>query len=375
MDRQTSQEGEYRAATLRRRASEFPVDSKAPAGPRHPNEVASYDTNRVGAPWLRPKSARRRVRIGVVIPCYNVSRHILALLERIGPEVTDIFVVDDCCPEGTGALVRRMCQDPRVVVVQQERNSGVGAATMRGYQQAIAYGCDVMLKLDGDGQMDPALIARFVRPVATGQADYTKGNRFFHLEHRRGMPAVRQFGNAVLSLMTKLSSGYWDVVDPTNGFTCIHAKVAKELPLQKISSRYFFESDMLFRLGLMGAVVSDVPMASVYGNEVSGLRIRDIVGPFARGHLRNFAKRVVYKYFVREVNVGTLELLAGAALTCFGTSFGGWAWFHSVHEAQLASSGTVMLAGMSIILGTQLLLSSLHFDIQSVPRHALHPKL
>jgi uncharacterized membrane protein len=239
----------------------------------------------------------------------------------------------------------------------------------------MAHGADIILKLDGDGQMDPKLIGRFVRPVALGLADYTKGNRFFHLEDLRGMPAMRKFGNAMLSMMTKFSSGYWDIVDPTNGYTCVHAKVLNELPLHKISNRYFFESDLLFRLGLVGAVVADVPMASVYGDEVSGLNIRRIVGPFALGHLRNFGKRLIYKYLLREVNVGSLELLAGLTLTTFGLLFGAHAWFHSVSEAHVASSGTVMLAGMPIILGVQLLLSGVHFDIQSVPKRPLHPRL
>lgn len=365
MDHKASHDSELRAPTLRKRPR---------GGQALPTPLWREDSLTTAAK-LASASGTKQPTLAVVIPCYKVSRHIVDVIHRMGPEVTHIFVVDDCCPEQTSAVVQQHCRDPRVVVVQQPKNGGVGSATMRGYQEAIAYGADVILKIDGDGQMDPALIGRFVRPVMMGWADYTKGNRFFHPENLRGMPAVRQFGNAMLSLMTKFSSGYWDIVDPTNGFTCIHAKVARELPLHKISNRYFFESDILFRLGLMGAVVADVPMASVYGDEVSGLRIGRIVGPFARGHLRNFCKRLLYKYLLRDVNVGTLELLCGSVLTSFGTVFGCYSWYHSVDAAHVATSGTVMLAGMPIILGVQLLLSGVHFDIQTVPKKPLHPRL
>src|SRR5690606_39267104 len=181
--------------------------------------------------------------VAVVIPCFRVRKHRPTLLPQIGPEVSRIYVVDDCCPEHSGTSVLESCTDPRVQVLFHKENRGVGAAVLTGYQKAIQDGHDVIVKIDGDGQMDPALIPNFIEPIIQGQADYTKGNRFFNLENLESMPTIRLFGNAILSLLTKLSSGYWSLFDPTNGYTAIHSEVARLLPLDKISQRYYFETD------------------------------------------------------------------------------------------------------------------------------------
>src|SRR3569833_2631722 len=180
--------------------------------------------------------------VAVVIPSYKVTRHVLDVIHRIGPEVQCIYVVDDACPDGSGQYVKDYCADPRVRVIRHERNQGVGGAVMTGYQAAANDGMRVIVKVDGDGQMDPRLIPNFIDPILTGEADYTKGNRFFDLEHIRAMPKIRQFGNAILSLMAKLSTGYWDLFDPTNGYSAIHVEVVKHLSLSKFSHRYFFET-------------------------------------------------------------------------------------------------------------------------------------
>ena len=253
-------------------------------------------------------------RIAVVIPSYRVTRHILGVLAGIGPAVSRIYVVDDLCPERSGALVRARCADPRVVVIEHSENQGVGGAVMSGYQAAIRDGMQVIVKVDGDGQMDPALIPQFVAPILDGAADYTKGNRFFDLEQIHQMPRMRLFGNAVLSLMTKLSSGYWDLFDPTNGYTAIHADAARHLPFDKISKRYFFETDLLFRLNTLRAVVQDVPMDAHYGDEVSNLKISKIVTEFLAKHTRNFLKRLFYNYYLRNMSLASLELPLGLLL-------------------------------------------------------------
>ena len=172
------------------------------------------------------------------------------------------------------------CTDARVIVLRNPQNLGVGGAVLTGYRAAIEAGADVIIKIDGDGQMDPGLIPTFIAPIIAGEADYTKGNRFFDLEEIRAMPRVRLIGNAALSFMTKLSSGYWNLFDPTNGYTAIHAHVARHLPFEKISSGYFFETDMLFRLNTLRAVVIDVPMDAKYGDEVSNLKISKTAGKF-----------------------------------------------------------------------------------------------
>ena len=223
-------------------------------------------------------------KVGVVIPCYRVTNHVLDVIEKLGSEVSAIFVIDDCCPDGSGNFIMQNCTDVRVTVLRNAHNLGVGGAVLTGYSAAIEAGADVIVKIDGDGQMDPSLILNFIEPILAGEADYTKGNRFFDLEEIRTMPKIRLFGNAVLSFMTKLSSGYWDLFDPTNGYTAIHADVARHLPFTKISQRYFFETDMLFRLNTLRAVVVDVPMDAHYGDEVSNLKISKILAHLRHQH-------------------------------------------------------------------------------------------
>ena len=165
-------------------------------------------------------------RIAVVIPCYRVRDQILQVVAAIGDEVDRIYVVDDSCPDKSGDFVEANATDDRVSVLRNASRLGVGGATLSGYRRALEDGCEVIVKLDGDGQMNPGSIPRLIDPVLSGTADYAKGNRFFRLEDLRGMPWVRLVGNGILSFLTKLSTGYWDLFDPTNGFTAIHATVA-----------------------------------------------------------------------------------------------------------------------------------------------------
>jgi len=321
------------------------------------------------------KENEEKPKIAVVIPCYRVINHILGVIEEIGHEVWRIYVVDDKCPEQSGNYVEANCKDPRVVILRHNINQGVGGAVMTGYNAAIADGADVIVKLDGDGQMDPALIPILVAPIIDGEADYAKGNRFFDLEKIKAMPTVRLFGNAVLSLMTKLSSGYWNLFDPTNGYTAIHADVAKHLPFNKISKRYFFETDMLFRLNILRAVIIDVPMNAKYGEEKSNLKISKIIGEFIVKHFRNFAKRIFYNYYLRDMSLASIELPLGIFLLFGGGVFGIYHWIESMHEGIVTPVGTVMLSVLPILVGLQLVLSFLAYDISSVPQRPIHKRI
>jgi len=310
-------------------------------------------------------------KVAVVIPSYKVTNHILSVIEAIGPEVSLIYVIDDCCPDGTGDFVESNCDDERLLVIRHVENQGVGGAVMTGYQAAIDQDADIIVKIDGDGQMDPRLIPSLIFPIMDGRADYTKGNRFFDLEEIRAMPKLRLFGNAVLSFMTKLSSGYWNLFDPTNGFTAIHRDVAKSLPFKKISNRYFFETDMLFRLNTLRAVVLDIPMDAKYGEEISGLKISKVVGEFFVKHVRNFTKRIFYNYYLRDMSLASIELPLGLSFFLFGVIFGSCQWMNSVSTGLSSSAGTVMLSALPIIIGLQLTLAFLGYDISSVPNSPL----
>jgi len=320
-------------------------------------------------------NALSNARIAVVIPCYKVSKFVGSVISAVPESVERIYCVDDACPEGSGEWIRRNVTDPRVTVLRHEVNKGVGGAVITGYRQALADGLDIAVKVDGDGQMNPALVPRFVMPIAAGFADYTKGNRFYRVYGLRNMPRARLFGNAILSFMTKISTGYWNIFDPTNGYTAISTAVLEELPLDGISNRYFFETDMLYHLSIIRAVVEDIPMDAHYADEESNLRIGKILFPFLRGHLRNSVRRFLYSYLIRDFSVASVQILLGVPLLLFGTGFGVFEWIWSARAEVFASAGSVMLAALPVIVGLQLVLSAISYDIANVPRRPLTPML
>jgi dolichol-phosphate mannosyltransferase len=308
------------------------------------------------------------LKIAVVIPCYKVKNHILEVVAGIGPEVSTIYIVDDACPDGSGRFVEENSKDKRLKFIFHEENQGVGGAVISGYKAALAESSDVVVKIDGDGQMDPKLIMSIAKPVLDGHADYSKGDRFDSLENLFGMPRVRIFGNAVLSLWAKFSSGYWSVTDPTNGFTAIHRRALEALNLDKLRQTYFFESDILFRLNIANCVVADVPMAAVYGSEKSNMSIVKVLFEFPWRHSVNTLKRIFYRYYLREWNVGSFELPLGIFLLVFGAWFGLSSFLRASAAGSATTAGQVTGSAVALILGVQLLLSFLSYDVQSEPR-------
>ncbi len=307
----------------------------------------------------------------VIIPCYKVKKHILSVIESIGNEVNLIVVVDDGCPEKSGEFVNKNCTDNRVKVIFNDVNLGVGGAVKNGYKYALNNKIDIFVKLDGDGQMSPQLINKIIKPIINGEADYVKGNRFFDIESIQKMPAIRIFGNSMLSLINKFVNGYWNIMDPTNGFVAIHKNALKLIPLEKIENRFFFESDMLFRLSIIKAVVVDVPMMAHYANEKSNLSISHSAFSFPFKYLNRFSKRIFYNYFLREFNIASLELLFGNIFMIFGILFGGYFWIKSINTGIVATSGQVMIASIPILIGFILLLLALHVDLISIPTKPL----
>jgi glycosyltransferase involved in cell wall biosynthesis len=285
--------------------------------------------------------------------------------------VAKVYVVDDACPQGTGNFVKENCMDDRVEVLFNPKNLGVGGAVITGYRKALEDGCRIMVKIDGDGQMEPSLILRFIDPIQKKEADYVKGNRFYDLGFLRTMPGIRRFGNSMVSFISKLASGYWNIMDPANGYTAISATALKYLPLDKIDRRFFFESDMLFRLNTIRAVVKDLPLPAEYGDEKSNVRIYKILFKFPFKYLNRLFKRIFYTYFLRDFNIGSLELVIAFLFLTFGFIFGGIHWIKSIETLHPATAGTVFLAGLPIILGFQSFLAFLHYDVANIPQKVI----
>ena len=307
--------------------------------------------------------------IAVVIPAYRAEAHIAKVLSKIPPFVRTIIVVDDCSPDGTAEVVGRST-DPRVRLVRHRENQGVGGAVLTGYGAAIAEGAEILVKMDSDDQMNPDYLLALVTPIARRHADYTKGNRFLHSRELTAMPLLRRVGNAGLSFLTKLASGYWNIFDPTNGYTAISARVARLIRAENVSKRYFFESSMLLELSLLRGVVRDVAVPALYGDEKSSLSERDALLGFPPRLMRGFLRRILIQYFLRDFTAFSIFLVAGLLFTVFGSG-GGYHWYLSAHVGMVASTGTVMIAVLPIVLGVQFLLQCGVWDIQNIPAEPL----
>jgi glycosyltransferase involved in cell wall biosynthesis len=310
--------------------------------------------------------------VAVVIPCYRVKRHVLGVIQGLPAWVDFILVVDDACPEGSGRHVQENCRDPRVHVLQHAANGGVGRATITGYEEAVRLGAVIVVKMDGDGQMDPAYLPRLIHPISSGRADFTKGNRFYDLKALRSMPLLRRIGNLGLSFLTKAASGYWGIADPTNGYTAVHAKALGLLQLEGLSRRYFFESSMLIQLNIVRASVFDVPIPARYGDEVSSLSLWRAFFGFPIRLVQGFFRRLLWRYFIYDVTAVTLLLLVGSVLLLFGVSFGSYHWFLGQRSGQFQSAGTVALALLPSLLGSQLLLQAILLDVMDRPHTPVH---
>ncbi|WP_297096679.1 glycosyltransferase [uncultured Draconibacterium sp.] len=310
--------------------------------------------------------------IAVVIPCYKVKKHILKVIDKLPEYIDFIIVIDDKCPEETGKFVEKECSDSRVKIVYNKVNMGVGGATKNGYRSAHDLGADIIIKIDGDDQMDTTNIPKLIKPIQENKADYTKGNRFFYLSELKSMPSIRLFGNSILSMINKGVRGYWSITDPTNGFTALNSKVLIYISLDKIENRYFFESDMLFRLATCRAVVQDIPMHAKYGDEVSNLSIWKTAIAFPLKYLPRFFKRLFYTYVLRDFNIGTLHLIFGTIFLIFGVIFGSIVWIKSIQTGVAASTGTIMICVLPVILGFQMLLSFISHDMHNQPKVPLN---
>lgn len=304
-------------------------------------------------------------RVAVVIPLYRAEKYIESVLIGIPAFISYIIVVDDCSPDKSAKIVQN-CSDTRVCLISHQVNQGVGGAVLTGYKKAVELGAEIIVKMDSDDQMDPAYLLPLLAPILTGQADYTKGNRFLHINELQNMPFIRRIGNAGLSFLAKAASGYWNIFDPTNGYTAIHSSIIPLLETKKIHKRYFFESSLLIELSIIRAVIQDVHIPARYQDETSSLSEWKVLFEFPPLLLAGFLRRFFIQYFIRDFGIVSMLFLLGISFCTFGIIFGAYHWYLSSQLNTLASIGTVMIAVLPLIMGFQLLIQALIADIQNV---------
>ncbi len=314
--------------------------------------------------------------IAAVVPAYRVEREIESVLCDLPAYLRCVIVVDDASPDRTAALVEAMSQrDPRIVLIRHERNQGVGGAMVSGFRKALELGAQIVVKIDGDGQMDLSRLPDILTPLILGKADYTKGNRFRDFAALRQMPLIRRIGNMGLAFLTKAATGYWNLFDPTNGFLAVRSEALAQLPLDQIDKTYFFETSMLANLYLLGAVVQDIPMPARYRGEVSSLLIHRVFFEFPPKLLKTLVRRALLKNFIYDFSMVTVYLLVGLPLFLFGLIFGSIKWIHYASLDIPAPTGTVILPTLCVLLGIQFLLSAVESDLRSVPQQPLSSPL
>lgn len=310
----------------------------------------------------------RGQRVCVVIPCYNVAPHIADVLAAIPDYVDQVIAVDDGSRDDTLKTLEA-ATDPRIEVIRHDRNRGVGAAMRTGLARGAETDADLLVKVDGDDQMDLTQLAKLLDALVDDpRCGYAKGNRLVDQKALSRMPRLRVIGNFALTFLTKLASGYWYVVDPQNGYLAIRRVVWELLDPARISDGYFFENDMLVGLNILDIPVKDVPIPARYGDERSYLRVRRVLFPFAFLLLRRTFYRVWTKYMLRDFSPIALFLLTGLPLFIWGVAFGAFQWWSHLQQGIATPTGTVIVSVVPLILGFQLLLQALVLDIQNSPR-------
>jgi dolichol-phosphate mannosyltransferase len=306
-------------------------------------------------------------RVAAVVPAHNEAAHIAGVVARMPAYVDAIIVVDDGSSDGTAQAAARV-GDPRVQTLQHAAPLGVGGATVAGARRALAIGAELIVKVDGDGQMDLERMDALLQPLAGDAYDYAKGNRFLHTSELRQMPASRLLGNLALTFLTKLASGYWQIFDPQNGFVAVKADTLRALDLDGLAQGFFFENDMLIHLNILNCRVIDVPIPAHYGTERSSLRVHSVLATFPPLLLRGFFRRIWQKYMLRDFSPIAIFWLLGVGLMLFGGLFGLLTWGHSLWSGVAASTGTVMLSVLPFLIGFELVLQAIILEIRESPR-------
>jgi glycosyltransferase involved in cell wall biosynthesis len=306
------------------------------------------------------------IKLAVVIPCFNTAKHIKKVIETIPDKANHIIIIDDKCPQGSGKIAENL-KNNKVIVIYHKKNRGVGGAVISGYKKAMELNCDIIVKMDGDGQMNPEYLDKLIMPIIEKKANYAKGNRFYDFKALQAMPKIRLIGNGILSFFTKAASGYWNITDVVNGYTAISGNALKNINLSKLNEGYFFEINMLIQIGIAGYVVHDIPIPAVYRDETSNMRIMQILTAFPFLLFIGLCKRIFYRYFIYDFNMASIYILLGLPMTIWGIAFGLYRWSVGIATGIPNNSGTIFIAVLPLILGVQFLLQAINIDIANIP--------
>lgn len=302
------------------------------------------------------------------MPAYNEGRLVGGVVDTMPPLVDLIVIVDDASGDDTWEVIQEKAgEDARVRPIRHEKNRGVGGAIKSAHAAALDEGADICVVMAGDGQMDPAYLPDLLDPIVDDGYDFTKGNRFWAQDSLKGMPRYRIFGNIVLTFMTKLASGYWDIFDPQNGYTAIRAEALKDLPMERVREGYVFENDLLIHLNIANRRIKDIPIPARYGEEKSSIKLWKVIPQFSNFLFWRFFYRVYQKYVLRSFSPIALFLLSGILFTLWGVLVGIWVIIYSIGP-ETASTGTVILSIVPFLMGFQLLLAALVLDIVAQPK-------
>lgn len=292
-------------------------------------------------------------KILVVIPVYNVGETIIDFLDKIPDYVDKIYLIDDCCPMGTGKIAENSkANTSKLTIIYNKKNLGVGGAVKVGYEKCLLEDSGIIVKIDGDNQMDPDQIKKIVDPIISNKdLDYCKGNRFLEMIEIENYPSIRFYGNIFLSFMSKLSSGYWDIYDPVNGFTAINSNILKKLNFDKIDDGYYFESDMLFNLYLLRAKVKDIPVKIKYfKNSTQNMNIFYESFNFFFKNLNRVTKRIKKTYLLNNFSVGSFFIISFIINFILTATYGGYNYIYHLFIKEFAPTGVVLLSSIFLLL-------------------------
>jgi len=303
-------------------------------------------------------------RVAVVVPAYEEEHLVGTTLLGIPDVVDRVYVVDDASSDGTVAAARAAA-DARTEVIVHERNGGVGAAIATGYKRALAEEIDVVVVMAADNQMDPAELVTLVEPVARGDVDYAKANRLFTGEAWSVIPHTRYLGNAMLSLLTKIASGYWHVADSQAGYTALGLDALRRLDLDRIYRRYGFPNDILVHLNVINARVRDIPSRPIYGvGERSGIRLRKVVPRISWLLVKGFFWRMGEKYVIRDFHPLVFFYALGFLMLAIGLALGITETILRILGNQITTA-TIVLVALLLVSGSQFTLFAMWFDMES----------